>query len=124
MMLTRSIAALISAGALLTAGAATAAPLAKPAAFGICSVCHQVEKGAPNGVGPNLFAIGGTKAGAVPGFAFSPSMTKSGLTWNRTNLVSFIMEPQKTVPGTRMPFAGLKDRKVAEAVADYLLSLK
>jgi cytochrome c len=100
MMLTRSIAALISAGALLTAGAA------------------------PNGVGPNLFAIGGTKAGAVPGFAFSPSMTKSGLTWNRTNLVSFIMEPQKTVPGTRMPFAGLKDRKVAEAVADYLLSLK
>jgi cytochrome c len=124
MMLTRSIAALISAGALLTAGAATAAPLAKPAAFGICSVCHQVEKGAPNGVGPNLFAIGGTKAGAVPSFAFSPSMTKSGLTWNRANLVSFIMEPQKTVPGTRMPFAGLKDRKVAEAVADYLLSLK
>lgn len=124
MMRNLSIVPLMAAGFLLTAGTAMAAPVAKPAAFGICSVCHKVDKGAPNGIGPNLFGIGGTKAGDVPGFSFSPAMTKSGLTWNRANLVSFIKEPQKTVPGTKMPFAGLKDQKSAEAVADYLLSLK
>jgi cytochrome c len=103
---------------------ATAAPLPKPPAFGICGVCHKVDKGAPNGVGPNLFGIGGTKSGAVPGFTFSPAMAKGGIVWNRANLVKFVMEPQKTVPGTRMPFAGLKNQQQAEAIADYILSLK
>jgi len=28
------------------------------------------------------------------------------------------------VPGTRMAFAGLRDRQMAERIADYILSLK
>jgi len=108
----------------LLAAPAIAAPLPKPAAFGICGACHKVDKGAPNGIGPNLFGVGGTKSGAVPGFTFSPAMAKGAIVWNRANLVKFIMEPQKTVPGTRMPFGGLKNQQSAEAIADYLLSLK
>ena len=122
----RSIAATLSACLLAMAmpSIAAAAPLPAPPAFAICGVCHKVDKGAPNGIGPNLFGIGGTKAGAVPGFAFSPAMAKGAIVWNRSNLVKFVMEPQKTVPGTRMPFAGLKDQGKAEAIADYILSLK
>ncbi len=118
----RLLAGLLAAG--LLGSAAGAAPLAKPPAFGICGVCHKVDKGAPNGVGPNLFAVGGTKAGGVPGFNFSPAMKKSGLTWDKPTLVKFIMEPQKTVPGTKMPYGGLKNQASAEAIADYILSLK
>jgi cytochrome c len=120
----RSTAVMLTASLLAAASAAGAAPLTRPPAFGICGVCHKTDKGAPNGVGPNLFGISGTKSGTVPGFAFSPAMAKGGIVWNRANLVKFIMEPQKTVPGTRMPYAGLKDQKAAEAIADYLLSLK
>jgi cytochrome c len=115
----------LALGSLVFAGsAATAAPLPKPAIFGVCAACHKTDKGAPNGIGPNLFGVGGTKAGDVAGFAFSPAMKKSGLTWNKANLVKFIQAPQATVPGTRMPFAGLKNPAQAEAIADYLLSLK
>jgi cytochrome c len=121
-MLNRLLAGVL-AGGLLTSMAA-AAPLPKPAAFGICGACHKVDKGAPNTIGPNLFGIGGEKAGEVPGFAFSPAMKKSGLVWNKANLTKFIMGPQATVPGTKMPFAGLKNQPSAEAIADYILSLK
>jgi len=103
---------------------ALAAPLPKPALFGVCAACHKVDKGAPNTIGPNLFGIGNTQAGAVPGFAFSPAMKKSKIRWTRDNLIAFIQEPQKTVPGTRMPFAGLKNPQAASQIADYILSLK
>lgn len=103
---------------------AFAAPLPRPAAFGMCATCHKTEKGAPNTIGPNLFAIGNSKAGDVPGFAFSPAMKTSKLKWTRANLIAFTMEPQKTLPGTRMPFAGLKNKQSAEQIADYILSLK
>ncbi|KKC24279.1 c-type cytochrome [Sphingomonas sp. SRS2] len=111
------------AAAALTAPA-LAAPLPKPALFGVCGACHKVDKGASSTLGPNLWGIGGTKAGQVPGFAFSPAMKNSKVKWTRASLIAFIQEPQKTVPGTRMPFAGLKNPKAAEAIADYILSLK
>jgi cytochrome c len=103
---------------------ALAAPLPKPPAFGICSACHKVDKGAPNAIGPTLFGIGNTKAGAVPGFAFSPAMRSSKVKWTKANLVAFIQDPQKVVPGNRMPFGGLKNPDSAAAIADYILSLK
>lgn len=110
--------------ALSVAAPAVAAPLPKPSMFAVCGACHKVDKGAPNGLGPNLWGIGNTKAGDVPGFAFSPAMKASKIKWTRDNLIAFIQEPQKTVPGTRMPFGGLKNPKSAEAIADYILSLK
>lgn len=103
---------------------ALAAPLPKPAMFAVCSACHKVDKGAPNSIGPNLWGIGGTKAGDVAGFTFSPAMKASKIKWTRDNLIAFIQEPQKTVPGTRMPFGGLKNPQSAAAIADYILSLK
>lgn len=106
------------------AAAAQAAPIAKPPVFGVCSACHKVEKGAPNTIGPNLWGVGNTKAGDVPGFAFSPAMKASKIKWTRANLIAYIQSPQKTVPGTRMPFGGLKDPAAAAQVADYILSLK
>jgi cytochrome c len=51
-------------------------------------------------------------------------MKNSKIVWKRDALVKFITDPRKSVPGTRMAFAGIKDPKKAREVADYLLSLK
>jgi cytochrome c len=113
----------ITLAALSLAAPAFAAPLPRPAAFGICAACHKVDKGAPNTIGPNLWGIG-TKAGELAGFNFSPAMKGSKVKWTKANLIAFIQEPQKTIPGNRMPFGGLKNPQSAGQIADYILSLK
>lgn len=109
--------------ALAVAWPGWAAPVAKPPAFAMCGVCHKVVAGEKS-IGPNLFKVGGRKAGSAPGFAYSPAMTKANFAWTRPKLIAFITSPQQVVPGTRMAFAGQKNPQAAAAIADYLLSLK
>jgi cytochrome c len=116
--------AVFSIVTLSLAAPAFAAPLPRPAAFGICAACHKTEKGAPNSIGPNLWGIGGTRAGELDGFNFSPAMKASKIKWTKATLTQFIQEPQKTIPGNRMPFGGLKNPQSAGQIADYILSLK
>ena len=92
--------------------------------FTQCAICHNAAKGAPNKIGPNLFGIVGSKAGEVPGFNFSPAMKNSGITWTPDKIAAYANDPQKTVPGNRMPFAGLHNDKKAADVAAYLATLK
>ena len=117
-----TMAALLSAA--IPAVPATAAPLAKPAAFAVCGACHKVVAGEKATIGPNLWGVGGRKAGVAPGFAYSPAMTASKITWTREQLVSYLADPRKKVPGTKMIYAGQKDPKISGAIADYLLSLR
>ena len=104
------------------AAVAAAAPVTAPAAFNQCKVCHSVEKG-DHGLGPSLAGVYGTKAGEIPGFDFSDAMKSSGLVWNEANLNKYLENPQGTVPGTRMAFAGMKDAAKRKAVIDYMKSL-
>jgi cytochrome c len=103
---------------------AAAAPLPKPATFAVCAACHQVSPTGRAVIGPNLWAVGGRKAGTAAGFAYSPAMKAAGYKWDRAKLVAFISNPQGAVPGTRMAFGGIKDPAKATELANYLLSLK
>ncbi len=118
---------------MLAAGAAafvaTAAQAAGDAAAGKqvftqCAICHSNAKGAPAKIGPNLFGVVGRKAGTFPGFNYSPAMKNSGITWTEDKIAAYANDPQKTVPGNRMPFAGLHNDKKAADVAAYLATLK
>lgn len=106
----------------VTEVAAAAAPKAAPAAFAVCKACHSVEPG-KNGVGPSLHAIVGTKAGDVPGYAFSPALKKSGITWDRASLDTWLQGPMKMVPGTKMVIS-VPDAAKRKAIIDYIESLK
>ncbi|CAN5447918.1 hypothetical protein BH09PSE4_BH09PSE4_08690 [soil metagenome] len=111
----------VIAGALMsTQGEAQSAP----PQFAQCMVCHSAKKGASPSLGPNLFGVGGTKAGAMAGYRFSPAMAKSQIVWNRQNIIKFITNPAATVPGTKMTYMGQRDPRVAAAIADYLITLK
>jgi cytochrome c len=113
---------LIGALALLaTAGAARADGDAARGEkrFEECATCHALERGV-NNVGPSLFGVIGRKAGEIAEFRYSPALKKSGLTWTSQVLDTFIADPQKEVPGNRMPFAGMPDAADRADLLAYL----
>jgi cytochrome c2 len=76
--------------------------------FEECATCHTTERGV-NNVGPSLNGVFERKAGEIADFRYSPALKKSGITWTPQTLDTFIADPQKQVPGNRMPFAGMPD---------------
>ena len=103
----------------LSASATLAAP---PAAFAACGACHSAD-GSP-GVGPTMKGVFGRKAGTAAGFAFSPAMKGSGLSWNDKTLDAFLDNPAKVVPGNTMPFPGVPDAKQRAEIVQYLKTVK
>lgn len=106
--------------------AALAGPAPSPApppAFAQCAACHSVTPGR-HVFGPSLAGVAGRKAGSVPGYAYSQALRKSGLSWDAVTLERWLIAPQRTVPGTKMPFGGIPDPARRRAVVDYLLSLR
>ena len=87
--------------------------------FRKCQACHSLEPG-KNGLGPSLSGIVGKKAGSVANYSYSPAMKNSNLTWDVAKLDTYLSDPQKTVPGNKMPFPGLKTENERNAVIAYL----
>jgi len=94
----------------------------KGAFSSICALCHTAEKGR-NAIGPSLFGVVGRKAATAPGFSYSKAMTASGITWDAASIDVFITDPKARVPGTKMPYAGLKDAAKRQAIIAYLKTL-
>jgi cytochrome c len=95
---------------------------ARPSAFAVCAGCHSTQAG-KTAFGPGLAGVGGRRAGTLAGYAYSPALKASGLTWNAKTLDRWLADPKKTVPGTKMPFNGIQDRKAREQVIAYLMTL-
>lgn len=102
--------------------AQTAPRPAPPAAFAQCTACHSTQPGKMM-FGPSLAGVGGRRAASLSGYGYSPALKASGLVWNRATLDRWLTSPQKTVPGTRMPFTGIKDPAARKSVVDYLLKV-
>jgi nitrite reductase (NO-forming) len=87
--------------------------------FRKCQACHSLEPG-KNLVGPSLAGIIGRKAGTEASFNYSAAMKQSGITWTPQTLDNYLADPQKVVPGNRMPFPGLKSEIDRKDVVAYL----
>jgi cytochrome c2 len=88
--------------------------------FEECATCHTLDRGV-NNVGPSLYGLLGRKAGEIADFRYSPAMKRSGITWTAQTLDTFIADPQKEVPGNRMPFAGMPDAGERADLIAYLM---
>ncbi|MFZ5747806.1 MAG: c-type cytochrome [Pseudomonadota bacterium] len=97
---------------------------AAPAAFAQCRVCHTVDKGGKNGVGPNLWDVAGKPAGEKEGFQFSAAFKAAKLTLDDKTLDAWLTKPSAVVPGTKMVFAGIPDAAKRKEIIDYLKTLK
>lgn len=87
--------------------------------FRKCQACHSLEPG-KNGLGPSLAGIVGKKASTAPNFNYSSAMMASNLTWDAATLDAYLADPQKSVPGNKMPFPGLKTENERKTVIAYL----
>ena len=92
--------------------------------FQRCYACHSVVAGEDKLPGPNLRGVLGRRAGALPGFEFSPAMIEAGaargLVWTRATLDAFLADPERVVPGTTMGMPGLPDADDRRDVIDHL----
>ncbi|HKX78436.1 MAG TPA: c-type cytochrome [Novosphingobium sp.] len=113
-----ALGALALAAPLLAAGDAERGK----ALFARCAACHSVEPG-KNKLGPSLAGTVGRKAGAVPGYKYSPAMTKSGKVWDAKALDAYLAAPTKAVPGTTMVIAVPNAEDRAHLIA-YLATVK
>jgi len=82
-----------------------------------CLACHTL---AQNRVGPRHCGLFGRKAGTVPNYQYSTAMKKYGVTWDEETLDRFIENPLKTVPGTKMGYAGVEDAQERTDLIAYL----
>ncbi|MFA5119682.1 cytochrome c family protein [Zavarzinia sp.] len=85
-----------------------------------CGACHSPDA---DRVGPHHRGVVGRVAGSVPGFAYSPALKASGLTWTPELLDRWLTDPAALVPGSRMGFRVGSAADRADIVA-YLETLK
>lgn len=65
----------------------------------------------------------GRLAGSVPGFAYSPALRSSGLTWDTQTLERWLANPEALVPGQRMGYRLADAQERADIIA-YLATLR
>jgi cytochrome c len=114
--------ALLAIAAAVTATPASAADAAHgKALYQTCVACHSER---PDALGPSLKGVIGRKAAALEDFRYSGPMRRANLTWDDATLKAYIADPQATVKGNRMPFAGLRETSDVDDVIAYLKTLQ
>ncbi|WP_040789507.1 c-type cytochrome [Neomegalonema perideroedes] len=114
--------------AALTGAAALTAPVARaedPGArsFRKCQSCHMVGEGAKLRAGPTLNGIFEAPKGGLEKYRYSRVMAeanRAGEIWSLEALDAFLTDPRKTMPGTRMVFAGIRDPEERAALILWL----
>ena len=99
---------------------AAADTAAGQAQFNKCKICHTVEAGGRNVVGPNLHGVFGRKAGTSDNFLYSEAMKQSGIVWDDETLAKYLHNPKELVPGGKMAFPGIKDDATVANLLAYL----
>ena len=74
---------------------------------GKCEQCHDISKGGPNKIGPELWNVIGRPRATEPGYSYSSAMMSDHNPWTYETLFKYLKSPQGVVPGTKMSFAGL-----------------
>ena len=88
-----------------------------------CATCHDVAKDGKHSKGPLLWNVVGRKAGALPGFAYSDAMRRSGHVWTLEALDYYLADTGRAVPGRSMDFNGIADAKLRADLVAYLRSM-
>lgn len=84
-----------------------------------CAMCHSTEY---NGAGPAHKGVFGRESGRAAGYDYSPALKSAHITWDEANLLRWLADPEKLVPGQKMYVSVPEAGERADLVA-YLKSL-
>lgn len=88
--------------------------------FQACMACHSIRPG-EHMTGPSLANVWNRKAGAAEGFSrYSSALKGANVEWNESTLNKWLTDPQQFIPGTSMPFPGIRNAQARADVVAYL----
>ena len=100
---------------------AAADPAKGEQVFKKCTACHNADQDGANALGPNLWGVLGEPIGkGAHGFAFSEALAGKGGNWDWNTLSTWLANPKKFAPGTKMTFAGLSNPQDRADVIAFL----
>jgi len=114
---------LVIAAALAFAAAGTteAQDVAKgEISFHKCLACHAVGPNPQKKLGPELNGLDGRHSGSVADYSYSDANKNSGIAWGEATFKQYIKDPKAMIPGTKMPFAGIKNDQEINDLWAYL----
>lgn len=80
-----------------------------------CSICHALTPPPSRKAGPTLHALFGRRAGTLPGYTYSETLTGSDIIWSDDTIDAlFDIGPDHYIPGSKMPMqriTGAQDRR-------------
>jgi cytochrome c oxidase assembly protein subunit 11 len=79
-----------------------------------CTVCHSLDR---NKAGPMLAGVVGRTAGSAVRYSYSAALASADLMWTSDNLDHWLADPQKFLPGTRMPIRVLERSSRRDIIA-------
>ncbi len=88
-----------------------------------CRSCHTFDEGGAHRIGPNLWNMIGQEIGVVDGFRYSSAMENAEGSWTLQRMWSYLENPRKDLPGTRMGFRGIRDEEDLANLIAYLATL-
>lgn len=90
-----------------------------------CTACHNLHKGEPHKVGPNLFGVVGANIARQPDYTYTDALLeKKGARWTIDNLDEWLENPSTFARGTKMAFGGILDPQDRMDLIAYLATLK
>ena len=105
---------------------ASADPAAGEASARRCVTCHSLGEGEAHKIGPNLYDTVMQPIAAAEGYSYSDALVAyagEAEIWDYEHLDAFLLDPQATIPGTKMAFAGIDADQDRANVIAYLRSL-
>jgi cytochrome c len=86
-----------------------------------CSICHTLGPDSARRAGPTLHNLFGRRAGAIPGYPYSPTLEKSQLVWSEETVDRlFDIGPDHFVPGSKMPMQRITNPADREDLIAFL----